>query len=348
MKKYPLLLLAIFVFLQSPGQVTRKSGKLSFEKISKGEGLHFPIIHSTDKLVEEKINIHLQLGELELIIGHEKENIFEIVTFNDGTIYGGKIGIDFQIQANSERNLSIRLFEASCGMTCAYWVKYYNFNPQNGDKYAIQDFFADSSFIAFKNMITPIRQQKIKKQITKLKQAGGYLDDLEEYLYPDIADDDLSDFYFSSDSLYFDNENLLKKNDKFYELDHITAISIEGIRHLLNNFGKSALITGEKLKEYQSMTEPQLYEGILGNKSYFYLLIRAENPPLLTGTYAYKTYGKAISLKGKLENSIYSFMELNDNREEVTVLVFEKDKETLRGYWQDKKGTKIQLYARRK
>lgn len=325
-----------------------QSNYLKIEKVSDGEEFHFPIIHCTDKLVEEKINVHLQLGELDLIKGNEKKSIFEVTSINNGTIYGGKVSIDYKILANTDKILSIKFNQSSCGATCAYWVRYHNFNSQNGDRYGLKDFFDETSYRTFKSIITPIRQERIKKQIQQLIKSGDKLEHLEEYLYSYIEDDNLDDFYFTSDSLYFDNENLLNKHDKFWDLDHITAISIESIKHLLNDFGKSALITGKELKSFRSITEPQLYEGTLDNKSNFYLLFKNDYQNNFVGTYAYKKYGRAIGLDGKLENNEYVFNERNDNNDEVATITFRQVETNLTGIWKDKKGKTLTLNAYRK
>jgi hypothetical protein len=325
-----------------------QSNFLKIKKISEGEEFHFPIIQCTDKLVEEKINVHLQLGELDLIKGKERKSIFEVTTFNNGTIYGGKVSIDYEVLANTDKTLSIKFNQSSCGATCAYWVRYHNFNPKNGDRYGLKDFFNDTNYEIFKSIITPLRQNKIKEQIKQLIKSGDKLEHLEEYLYSYIENDDLDDFYFTSDSLYFDNENLLNKHDKFWDLDHITAISIETIKHLLNDFGKSALITGVNLETFSSMTEPQLYEGTLNDKSKFYLLFKNNYQNNYIGTYAYKKYGRAIGLEGKLENEEYVFNEHNDNNDEVATIIFRQNGINLTGTWNDKKGTKLTLKATRK
>jgi hypothetical protein len=321
---------------------------LKIHKISEGQEFYFPIIYSTDKLVEEKINVHLQLSELDLIKGKEKKSIFEVTSFNNGTIYGGKVSIDYNILANTAKLFSIKFNQSSCGATCAYWVRYHNFNPQNGDKYGLKDFFNHKNYNDFKKIVTPIRQEKIKKQIEDLIQSGDKLEHLEEYLYNYIDDDDLDDFYFTSDSIYFDNENLLNKNDKFWDLDHVTSISIESIRHLLNDLGESALITGNNLKTYRSSTEPQLYEGTLDNKSNFYLLFKNDYENNYIGTFAYKKYGRAIGLDGKLEDDEFIFNARNNKNDKMATITFRQNGSNLKGIWKDKKGKNLMLKASRK
>lgn len=312
------------------------------------EDFDFPAVTTANKKVDEKINIHLQLSELDLIKGHEKKNIFEKVTFNNGTIYGGKVFITYDVLQNTDRNLAIKFTESSCGATCAYWVQYYNFNPQNGDRYFTQDFFTPEDLKRFQLIIIPRRKEKIQKQIQELLAAGEELEQLNDYIHIAIEEDDLDDFYFTNDSIFFDNENLLNKHDKAWDLDHITGFSIAEIKHLLNPFGQAALLTGTGLENYQSTIEPQLYEGKIGSAAEFYLLFRNDYEKSYSGTYAYKKYGKAINLYGKETNGKYELKEQNDNFDDVATITFQKEKSTLSGFWTNNKNKKLVFTATRK
>lgn len=334
----------LFVLCSTLGAQTHFS---TIENVSKEEFV-FPIIALPNKQAQEKINIHLQLSELDLIKGYEKKNIFERVSFNNGTIYGGKVFISYEILNNSNRNLSMKFTESSCGATCAYWVQYYNFNPQNGDRYFIQDFFSPENFKRFQSTITPRRKEKIQNQIKMLLAKGEEMEYLDEYIYTSIEGDDLDDFYFTNDSIFFDNENLLNKHDKVWDLDHVTGFSINEIKHLLNPFGQSALLTGEGLESYQSKIEPQLYEGKIGSAAEFYLLFRNDYEKSYSGTYAYKKYGKAINLYGKETNGNYEFKEQNDDFDDVATITFQKENSNLSGFWTNNKNKKLTFTATRK
>ena len=78
-----------------------QTADLTIENVKKEADFSFPIIRSSDSLIEFKINTHLQLAELELIRGHEKTDIFEKVSFNNGTIYGGKVDISYRELQNT-------------------------------------------------------------------------------------------------------------------------------------------------------------------------------------------------------------------------------------------------------
>ena len=107
----------------------------------------FPIFSNrTNKYAAQKINQTMQLSELEILKGFETKSIFERVSYDGGGIYGNKVSIKFDVFDNTDRILSVQFNETSCGATCAYWVKYYNFNSGNGDLIQLKDLFTEKGF----------------------------------------------------------------------------------------------------------------------------------------------------------------------------------------------------------
>lgn len=319
---------------------------LKIEKESEGE-FHFPIIHSKNKIVEEKINVHLQLGELNCVKGKEKHSIFEEISRDKSADHIVKSSIDFSILQNTERNLSLRLYQSSCNEKCDYWVTYHNFNPQNGDRYVLSDFFEEESYSTFRTIVSEKRIHELQTQITELKKTVKSAKYLEEYIYTDIISDNLESFYFTEDSIYFDNENLIADADKFLELNHITAISIESIDSLLNNFGKVVFLTGRNLKNFRSISEPQLYEGVIDNSTTFYFLYKKDIDDTYLGTCMYKKKGKRTSLIGTLTESEFTFMEYSEDAEESNTITFKKAGHFLIGRYKGKDGKFVLFKATR-
>ncbi|CAA9222506.1 MAG: hypothetical protein AVDCRST_MAG56-481 [uncultured Cytophagales bacterium] len=343
MKEYLAFALSMLV-TASFGQM----GFLPIQNVSAGKQFRFPVVSGTPPAVPEKINAYLQLAELDLLKGSEQQHIFEKVAADNGTIYGGKVSIAYEVLTNTRQNLAIRLTQSSCGATCAYWVRYYNFNPQNGDRYFVPDFFPAANLERLRQIITPRRQANLRKQIKALVASGEDAAHLEKYIYDYIGRDNLEDFYFTKDSIFFDNENLLSKNDKFYGLDNVTGFSVAEIKHLLNACGRSALLTGAQLAGFRSGTEPQLYEGRVGGSAAFYLLFRHDYQNKYRGSYAYKKYGRAIYLEGEQTGAEYSFSEKDANHDETARIQFRKDGLALKGYWVGRQNRKLAFSATRK
>lgn len=325
------------LFLSFGAIASAQKDYLKIEKESEGK-FHFPIIHTKNKIVEEKINVHLQLGELNCVKGKEKHSIFEEVSKGNSAENLGKSSIDFSILNNSDRNLSLRLYQSTCHENCDYWVTYHNFNPQNGDRYVLKDFFDEENYLIFKKQVSEKRIADLQNQISVLKKTVKSVKYLEEYIYNDIENDNLESFYFTEDSIYFDNENLVAGVDKLFELNHISAISIENIESLLNNFGKSVFLTGKNLKNFRSFSEPQLYEGMIDNTVSFYFLYKNESEENYIGTCLYKKKGYRSSLIGKQNETEYEFVEYVENSEETKTITFKKAGHFLIGKCKGKDG----------
>ena len=233
-------------------------------------------------------------------------------------------------------------------MTCAYWVRYYNFNPQNGDRYYLQDFFDAENFTVFQRLLAEKRKQKLIAQVEHLemgKDTAYFL----EYMLPAIDNDNLEEFYFTKDSIYVDNENLLNKHDKFLDINHVTAIAISKIGPLLNEFGESALISANNLSDFVSNQEPQLYFGQIDDKYDFVMLFKPYYENEYYGVYAYLKYGIGINLDGKLTNNQYEFNEENDGSETTGEITFKKENNQLIGTWSSKGSSEsITFKAKRK
>jgi hypothetical protein len=338
-----LWVLFLVLFIGTMGRLSGQTGYMKIETVAESReySFHFPVVYTHNKQVQEKINIQLQLGELELLKGKETKSLFERIKPHPELFSERKVFMNYEILTNSNRNLAVRFSESSAGMTMSYWIRYYNFNPQNGDRYSLPDFFSERDFTAFKEYVTMIRKEKINRQ-----QDG------EEYFYLSkyIETDDLDDFYFTDDSIYIDNRNLLHKSQFDFEAnDHITAIPLSDIEHWLNDFGRSALITGNGLDLYRSTGEPQLYEGLIDHTYGFYLLFRLEGKwEDAVGIYAYKKYGAGISLRGTFSENQFVFTETNEQLEETATIRFKKEGDMLTGYWEDKKGRKLSFKAKRK
>lgn len=334
------------LFLIFSKTIVAQKNFVRIEKVSKGKDFNFPIISLSNKLVQEKINTYLQLAELDLLKGKQKKNIFEKVSVDPGTIYGGKVAIDYEVLSNSNKNLAIKFTEASCGATCTYWVRYYNFNPKNGDKYSLLDLFNPKEYKIFSKRVTSLRKENIKQQIKKLKkEAQPEL--ILEYLFSSIENDDLEDFYFTDDHIYFDVENRLHKNDKFWDIYTKSSVAIKEIKHLLNKKGKAVLVTGANLKSIRSTIEPQLYTGVINKNLEFFLIFKNDYRDNFRGTYTYKKYGKGIYIEGKATANSFVFKEKDDNFKETASLSFTKTGENLNGFWEDKKGNKFTFEAKR-
>lgn len=334
-------LLCFFSFPFLSGQ----AAYLHVQNITDDEGwFSFPVLSGKDIYVIDKVNNHLQLGELEIINGKNDKSIFDWVTRPKYRYYGRKTDLSYQVLSNSDQNFAVCFDESSCGMTCHYWRSYHNFNPRNGDRYSsLRDFFSEENYKTFHAYVTVKRQFNIQLQLLKGESPNKYFPFFWNYLMPSISEDDLNSYYFNRDSIFFDSFNLTSKNDPLRDaVDHVVGITIKDIECLLNDFGRAALISGNSLDYFRSASEPQLYEGKIGD-NLIYMLFREEyinedeEVTEYSGIYAYKKYGRGINLYGKGKYGDYELFERDEELEDKALLKFTIEDNILKGTWSDLK-----------
>ncbi|AEK23014.1 Hypothetical protein Ccan_08960 [Capnocytophaga canimorsus Cc5] len=350
-KKYILYGMVIFssLFYKEKGYA---QSPFKIEKLSVIDDAEFPLIHCANKYTENKINTLLQLCKLELLIDKKEKHIFEQVTRE---FMYGLIALKYTILNNSDRNLSIKFDGVSSGASVHTFVNYYNFNPENGDRYDLRDFFDTDNFIKFKELFNQKQIHLVLKQVDSLKKKKN-TDTYEIYLLEYILTEKLKkevsfdDFYFTEDKIFFDFENLIEKPLKRLELKTISYITIDEIKHLLNDIGKVVFITGKNLKNHRSKHGTQLYEGFIAEKYPFYFTTF----PHYSAIYAYKKYGKGILLSFKEDLSNENTRVYKEYKEEEgkydleATLTFEDKGDTLIGFWIPNKGKKKTFWAKRK
>ena len=268
----------------------------------------FPIFLNSNNLVTAKVNQMLQISELEILKGFETKNIFEQVSIDDGRIYGGKVGIDFKIYDNNSKVLSVKLDESSCGATCAYWVRYYNFNSGNGDLIQLKDLFTKKGYEKFFAFVTKRRIAQLKNELRKmpLAERGDF-----EGISGSYEADDLMDFYIEKNVLYIDGENSFSKNQKFasVEIKRISRFKLPEFKSYLNDYGKSLFgLTKDSIKKYRSNILPQLFHGKIGNQKVMMVLNNGYGNEM-KAEYVYSKYGKGIFLEGKIKADELSLTE---------------------------------------
>lgn len=308
----------------------------------------FPIFdRQEDSTTTLKINQLLQLSELELLYGYQENNLFESVRVDPGTIYGGKVSMSYQILSNTPKMLSIKFDESSCGATCAYWVRYYNFNAGNGDLVQLKDCFTADGFVIFRQHVVNKRKAKFKKELNKLDPA--YKDDLNDVLGR-FEQDDLTDYYIKDSMIVIDGENNLYKNEKGFDLDMLTKFYLSEFKDYLNDFGRAVFgITNDSMSGYHSSTLPQLFEGAIDTSLQIILVLNYDYENKMRGVYAYKKYGRGIFIDGELNNDTLILTEYDNDFDVNGHIDAVFDGYWIDGTWSNKDETKmLSIVAKRR
>jgi hypothetical protein len=309
----------------------------------------FPVFsNSANKYAASKINQILQISELEILKGFEAESIFERISADGGGIYGGKAEIKFKVFDNTDKVLSVKLDESSCGATCAYWVKYYNFNSGNGDLIQLKDLFTEKGYETFFAFVTKRRIAQLKNEIRKLKpsERGDF-----EGISGSYEADDLTDFYVKNNVLYIDGENSFSKNQKFasIEIKRISQFKLSEIKSYLNDYGKSLFgLTKDSIKKYRSNILPQLFQGKIGEQKVILVLNNGYESEM-KAEYVYSKYGKGIYVEGKIKANELSLTEKLAKPKESGFIDYVDngfiearfDGQNIIGTWTDKDNLKI-------
>ena len=332
----------------SASYVSGQTNYFKHRSLTRGKDFLFPVFYRDSNLVTTgKINQLLQLSELALLNGYQTNDIFELISIDDGTIYGGKTEISYEILSNTPKLVSIKFNQTSCGATCAYWVRYYNFNSGNGDLMQLKDLFTNEGFNRFTQKLISKRAAKFKAEVLKVEKAQRK--DLLN-VTPCFENDDLHDYYIRGTSIFVDGENCLTKNEKFFGLDMATKINLSEFKNDLNKYGKAIFgITAEKVLKYRSNELPQLFEGTIGSSLKILLVLNRNYENKMRGVYAYLKHGTGIYLEGELNIQQLFLTEKIKNYRPPGYISAVFDGKNIQGTWTDSSQTKkMKLVAKRR
>lgn len=311
----------------------------SVKRIKSNNDFSFPFFSSRNTFsVSKKINQLLQISELEILRTSPDKNIFKKITADNSGIYGAKVAISYAIQTNSSKILSLKFDQASCGMTCHYWVRYYNFNAQNGDLLQLKDMFTEIGYREFYKKVAQKRINQLRKEIKKLgKVEQASFKEIERF----YADDDLKDFYIKNGNLYIDGDNSFHKNLKSSGIETVCMFRSSEFKRFLNAGGKSIFnLNNQSIKEFHSKSLPQLFEGKIAEKNVL-MVINTGYKNDIRAEYVYQKYGEGIFLSGHLNDTTLSLTEKNKDYNDIGIIKAKFKNNQIEGTWISKKNNKI-------
>jgi hypothetical protein len=332
--------LAYFLYLFLSGiSIYAQNSYFSIKKVKSNNDFSFPIVSDLNgSSVSMKINQLLQISELEVLRKSSGQNIFKKTSTNNYGLYGNKVAISYAIQTNSNKLLSIKFNQASCGMTCHYWVRYYNFNAQNGDILQLKDMFTEAGYRKFYHKVAKKRIKELREEIKKLdKEVQADFKEIESY----YADDDLNDFYIKNGNLYIDGDNSFHKNLKFSGIETVCVFKSAEFKGFLNPYGKSIFnLNNQPIKEFHSRSLPQLYKGKIAGKNVL-MVINKGYKNEIRAEYVYLRYADGIFLTGQLNGTTLSLSEKNKDYNDIGFIKAEFKNNQIEGTWKSKQKDKV-------
>jgi len=299
LKRLASFLIIVVVVTSTFGQSTY----FTFRTVHNGKDFRFPILDlRRNKRVETKVSQFLQLSELRALTNRKTKNIFEQVMIDDGSIYGRKVSLSFEVFTNSPRILSVGFYNSMDGATTHWWNSYYNFNAQNGDRISLRDLFSDDGYRKFVELVVKSRSASYRSEVERTVEPG----DREAFLglLGLIEHDDLSDFSIAADTITIDGENLLGKSLCCESLNMEVIFKLRDFRRYLNEYGRIVFnLQAGNLAKFRSNVLPQLFNGTVAGKSPFVAVLEIDPNNLVNGIYAYLRHGNGINLTGKIEGT---------------------------------------------
>lgn len=331
-----LFLSTLFFFLSTLILFAQQSPIL-YEIIQKDTNYVFPVfVNKKNPEVAEKINQTIQIAELELLKGFEKENIFERVSNPENwTLFGRRVLIESSVMENNNKVLAIKIKNSSCGLTCSHWVNYYNFNVENGDVIQLKDLFTEDGFSHFLGYAT-------EKQVNILKEEAADNILLYDNIITCYRANNLYDFFIKGDSLFINGEDCFLKNELFPEnINTVTKFNLTEFKHFLSDYGKIIFsLKKGNLKKQRSQSLPQLFEGSIAGKEVLFVIRNIEGKEVIA-EYADKQNGIGIYLEGKLDEKQLSLIEKDAENNDNGYIDAEFDKDKISGIWKSKDGTNL-------
>lgn len=275
------------------------------ETVRRGKDFSFHIFSgSGNSHAVANINQLLQLSELYFLPNRPYNgSIFNQSQANDGSIYGGKTSIKQHVYSNTTRILSMGFFESASGATSHYWVKYYNFNPRTGDRISLRDLFTSAGYESFLREVVALRSCKFRREVNKKIEPQFREEYLQSTLKFCIEVDDLNDFYIRSGTIVFDGDSCLTKGQKFDGLDMIVRLNAGRFSREMNAYGKAVFgLSTVDLSQFRSTQLPQLFEGTVGGKYPFVMVLSPDGSGNYSGMYAYLKHREGVALKGEQKN----------------------------------------------
>jgi hypothetical protein len=205
----------------------------------------FPLIHSKNATIANKINSYLQ-GQ---ILSNKKietsvNKVFEHskYIYTDSIQQPGYSWIKYKVEANNSRVLSLTFLLESTGAYSEYYNEYYNFNLQTGKLIVAKDLFTPAGLNYIRKFISNERKRRINQFISEEYphvEDSSYLKDMYNNCNQKT---DENNFSITADGIVFCKEYCFPHADRPYDTDLNIVCRIPQLEKYLTEPGKKLLL----------------------------------------------------------------------------------------------------------
>jgi hypothetical protein len=208
----------------------------------------FPLVHSSNKSAEQKINYYLQSKILDNdTILTDTKNVFEKAGYinQDSNSQSGYSGINYDIEINNSRVLSLIFQMESTGAYSENFPANYNFNTQTGNPILIKDIFTPNGIIEIKKILIRERKKRIMQWIREMDTTYNIKED-SGWIYETFAKcntrPEENNLLIKGSSIVFCKEYCFSHVARPYDTDLDIEMMYVKIKKYLSEAGKRLLM----------------------------------------------------------------------------------------------------------
>ena len=313
MRPLTLAFLSAVALTQAYGQsLSIQERKCSFQH---WPDFSFPVIQSaTRPLAAKKMNLLLQMKELELLVGSAKVDPFEAIR-DPGEDFQGNTAMSYEVKVNDGEHFSLAVLKSFNGAYPSSSSDSYLFNARTGDLVVSGDLFSEKGRQLLEQRVKAERRRILDKAIQEVKQprSGEKADaDQIELLSSVQVEGDIADFTVVRTGMAFNGSTGFPHVSQCYDVDLTVILPLSALEPYLTPYDKAFLQGGTSLPA--PVWQGKLLSGTLGSKSIFMLLISPRSQAI-TGWYCYERFGRMIELAG---TQIGQRLDLEEQNEEAS------------------------------
>jgi hypothetical protein len=208
----------------------------------------FPLVHSSNKSAEQKINYYLQSKILDNdTILTDTNKVFEKARYinQDSISQSGYSEISYDIEINNSRVLSLTFQMESTGAYSENYPEYYNFNTQTGNLILAKDIFTPDGIIEIKKILIRERKKRITQWVKEMDTTYNIREDsgwIHETFAECNAGADENNLLIKRKSISFCKEYCFPHVARPYDTDLDVELMYIKIEKYLSDTGKRLLI----------------------------------------------------------------------------------------------------------